>query len=83
MNKTFDIIKEIIAEHMDIDENKIKLESSLSDDLGIDSFDTVELIMAFEEQFSIEITDEDAQEIKTIKNAIEFIDKKITEKEEI
>ena len=83
MNKTFDRVKEIIAEHMDIDENKIKLESSLSDDLGIDSFDTVELIMAFEEQFSIEITDEDAQEIKTIKNAVEFIDKKTTEKEEI
>ena len=83
MNKTFDRVKEIIAEHMDIDENKIKLESSLSDDLGIDSFDTVELIMAFEEQFAIEITDEDAQEIKTIKNAVEFIDKKTTEKEEI
>ncbi len=83
MNKTFDRVKEIIAEHMDIDENKIKLESSLSDDLGIDSFDTVELIMAFEEQFAIEITDEDAQEIKTIKNAVEFIDKKTTEKEDI
>lgn len=83
MTDTFERIKKIIADHLDIEESKIVLESSLSDDLGADSFDTVELIMALEEQFEIEISDEEAQEILTIKNAVDFVDRKITKKEEI
>ena len=83
MNDTFERIKKIIAEHLDIEESKIVEEASLTEDLGADSFDTVELIMALEEQFEIEISDDEAQEILTVKNAIDFINQKISKKEEI
>ena len=83
MNDTFDRIKKIIAEHLDIEETKIIPDASLTDDLGADSFDTVELIMALEEQFEIEISDEEAQDILTVKHAVDFINKKIAKKEEL
>ena len=83
MNDIFDRIKKIIAEHLDIEEAKIVLDASLTDDLGADSFDTVELIMALEEQFEIEISDEEAQEILTVKNAVDFVNKKLTKKDEL
>lgn len=83
MNNIFDRIKKIIAEHLDVEESKITPEASLTDDLGADSFDTVELIMALEEQFEIEISDEEAQEIITVKHAVDFINNKIAKKEEL
>lgn len=67
-------IFEIIAEQLNIDESKISLDASFMDDLGADSLDTVELIMAFEEEFDIEIPDEEAEQIRTVGDAIEFIE---------
>ena len=68
-------VKKIIAEQLGVNESEIKTESSFVDDLGADSLDTVELVMAFEEAFGIEIPDEDAEKIATVKAAIEYIEK--------
>ncbi len=70
-------VKEIIAEQLNIDEDEVKPEASFIDDLGADSLDTVELIMAFEEEFDLEIPDEEAEKIKTVGDAIEHIKKHI------
>lgn len=83
MSETFEIIKSIVAEHLDIEESKITEDSSFSEDLGADSFDFVELVMAIEEQFEIEVSDEEAQAITTVKEAIELIDEKVSKKEEL
>ncbi len=83
MSDTFDRIKGLISEHLDVDENKIVLEASFSDDLGADSLDIVELIMALEENFEIEIPDEDAEEILTVKDAVDYVNDKISKKEEL
>ena len=69
-------VKKIVADHLGIDEAKVNEESSFIDDLGADSLDTVELVMAFEEQFSIEIPDDAAETILTVQNAVDFIDNK-------
>jgi acyl carrier protein len=66
-------VKKIVADHLGIDEAKVLDDSSFIDDLGADSLDTVELVMAFEEKFSIEIPDDAAETILTVKNAIDFI----------
>jgi acyl carrier protein len=66
-------VREIIAEQLSIDVEDVKPESSFIDDLGADSLDTVELIMAFEEEFDIEIPDEKAEKIRTVGDAIEYI----------
>jgi len=66
-------VKEVIAEQLNIDEEEIKPDASFIDDLGADSLDTVELIMAFEEEFDLEIPDEEAEKIKTVQDAIEHI----------
>ena len=76
MDSTEEKVKKIVVEHLGIDENKIKLDSKFIDDLGADSLDTVELVMAFEEQFGIEIPDDAAETILTIQNAIDYIDGK-------
>lgn len=83
MTDTFDRIKKIIASNLEIDESKIVLEASFADDLGADSLDTVELIMAFEEHFEIEIPDEEAQEILTVKDAVNYVNDKLAKTEEI
>jgi acyl carrier protein len=83
MNDTFDRIKKIVAEHLNIDENKINLDASFSEDLGADSLDTVELIMALEEQFEIEIPDEEAQTILTVRDAVDYVNSKIAKKEDL
>jgi acyl carrier protein len=69
-----DRIKKIIAEQLGVDEDEVVPEASFVDDLGADSLDTVELVMAFEEEFGIEIPDEDAEKITRVKEAIEYID---------
>ena len=68
-------VKKIVADHLGIDESKVTDESSFIDDLGADSLDTVELVMAFEEEFECEIPDDVAEKILTIKDAIEYIEK--------
>lgn len=72
---TFDKVKEIVVEQLGVDEADVAMNSTFIDDLGADSLDIVELIMAFEEEFSIEIPDEVAEKIKTVKDAVEYIDK--------
>ena len=69
-------VKKIVADHLGIDEAKVTEESSFTDDLGADSLDTVELVMAFEEKFGIEIPDDAAETIQTVQNAIDFIEGK-------
>nr|WP_279230320.1 acyl carrier protein [Thermohalobacter berrensis] len=71
----FEKLKEIIAEQLEIDEDEIEMESSFQDDLDADSLDVVELIMAIEDEFDIEIPDEDAEKIETVKDAVEYIEK--------
>ena len=69
-------VKKIVADHLGIDEAKVTEDSSFIDDLGADSLDTVELVMAFEEKFSIEIPDDAAETIQTVQNAIDYIESK-------
>jgi acyl carrier protein len=69
-------IKKIIADHLGIDEAKVIDEASFIDDLGADSLDTVELVMAFEEEFGSEISDSEAEKILTVGDAIKFIENK-------
>ena len=73
MNDHYEKMKEIIVHKLGVDENKITKEATFIDDLGADSLDTVEIIMDFEEEFNIEIPDEDAEKIVTVKDAIDFI----------
>ena len=66
-------IKQIVAEQLGLDEDQVTNEASFMDDLGADSLDTVELVMALEEEFDIEISDEDAEKIQTVQDAIDYI----------
>jgi acyl carrier protein len=72
-----DRIKKIIAEQLGVDEDEVVPEASFVEDLGADSLDTVELVMAFEEEFDIEIPDEDAEKILTVGKAMDYIKEKI------
>ena len=69
-------VKKIVADHLGIDDVKVTEEASFIDDLGADSLDTVELVMAFEEEFGSEISDSEAEKILTVGDAIKFIDNK-------
>ena len=71
---TFDKVKEIIIDSLSVDEDKVVLEASLSDDLEADSLDAVELIMAIEDEFGIEIPDEKAGEMKTVKDIVDYVE---------
>ena len=71
---TFDKIKEVIIDKLGVEESAITKEAHFVNDLGADSLDTVELIMEFEEEFSIEIPDEDAEKITTVSSAMKYID---------
>ena len=72
---TFDKVKEVIIDKLGIEDSKIESGSSFIDDLGADSLDTVELIMQLEEEFGIEIPDEDAEKITTVQAAVDYIEK--------
>ena len=74
MSDVADRVKKIVLEHLGVEESKVVESASFLDDLGADSLDTVELVMAFEEEFGCEIPDEEAEKIQTIKDAITFID---------
>jgi acyl carrier protein len=69
-----DQVKKIIVEQLGVDEDEVTPDASFVDDLGADSLDTVELVMAFEEEFSIEIPDEDAEKITRVKDAVSYIE---------
>jgi acyl carrier protein len=68
-------VKKIVVEHLGVDEAKAVPEASFIDDLGADSLDTVELVMAFEEAFNVEIPEDAAEKIATVKDAIDYIEK--------
>ena len=70
-------VKKIIVDHLGIDESKVASDSKFIDDLGADSLDTVELVMAFEEKFGIEIPDDAAETIQPVQNAIDYIQSKL------
>ena len=74
MSDTAERVKKIVVEHLGVDEAKVTDNASFIDDLGADSLDTVELVMAFEEGFGCEIPDDAAEKITTIKDAISFIE---------
>ncbi len=69
-------VKKIVVEHLDVELEKVQDNASFIDDLGADSLDTVELVMAFEEEFSIEIPDDAAETIQTVGDAVKFISEK-------
>ena len=75
MSDVAERVKKIVVEHLGVDSDKVKPEASFIDDLGADSLDTVELVMAFEEEFGIEIPDDAAETIQTVGDAIKFIEK--------
>jgi acyl carrier protein len=68
-------VKQIIIEQLGVDEGEVTQNASFVDDLGADSLDTVELVMAFEEAFEIEIPDEDAEKIRTVQDAVDYVSK--------
>ena len=76
MSDTADRVKKIVVEHLGVDEGKVTDNASFIDDLGADSLDTVELVMAFEEEFGSEISDSEAEKILTVGDAIKFIEGK-------
>jgi acyl carrier protein len=77
MSDTLERVRKIVIEHLDADPEKVTEKASFIDDLGADSLDNVELVMAFEEEFDIEIPDDAAEHIQTVGDAVEFIDKRL------
>jgi acyl carrier protein len=73
MASTEEKVKSIIVDQLGVSESEVTDSASFVDDLGADSLDTIELVMAFEEAFGIEIPDEDAEKIKTVRNAIDYV----------
>ena len=71
-----DKVKSIIVEQLGVDEEEVTPDASFVDDLGADSLDTVELIMAFEEEFGVEISDDEAEKIRKVRDAVDYIDKR-------
>ena len=74
MSETADRVKKIVVEHLGVEPEKVTPEASFIDDLGADSLDIVELVMAFEEEFNVEIPDDAAEKISTVKDATDYID---------
>ena len=72
MSETADRVKKIVVEHLGVEADKVTEEASFIDDLGADSLDIVELVMAFEEEFNVEIPDDAAEKITTVKDAIDY-----------
>ncbi len=75
MSNIAERVKKIVVEHLGVDESKVVDSASFIDDLGADSLDTVELVMAFEEEFGVSIPDDAAEKIRTVKDAVDFIEK--------
>ncbi|MBQ8966202.1 MAG: acyl carrier protein [Ruminococcus sp.] len=79
MNMVFDKIREIIVEQLDVDEEKVTTDASITEDLGADSLDVVDLVMSIEESFDLEIPDEEVENIKTVGDIVKFIEAKTEE----
>jgi len=77
MSETFKRVKEIIVEQLDVEESTITMEASFRDDLEADSLDVVELVMELEDEFDIEIADEEAENINTVGDAVQFIEENV------
>lgn len=77
MSNVSERVKKIVIEHLGVDESKVVEGASFIDDLGADSLDTVELVMAFEEEFGCSIPDDAAEKIRTVKDAVDFIEKQM------
>lgn len=77
---TFDRVKKIVVDQLGVNEADVQIDSTFIDDLGADSLDIVELIMAFEEEFEIEIPDDAAEKIKTVRDAVDYIDAQLRNK---
>ena len=75
-NDIFERVKKVTVEELDVKPEEVTMEASFTDDLGADSLDVVELVMAFEDEFEIDIPDEEVGEIKTVGNAVNYITKK-------
>lgn len=73
---TFDKVKEIVVSELGVEEAEVTLEANFQDDLGADSLDLFELVMSFEEEFGVEIPNEDLEQIKTVKDCVTYIDNK-------
>ena len=76
----FERVQDIVVQQLGVDKDKVTLNANFANDLGADSLDTVELVMAIEEEFSIEIPDEDAEKIATLDQAIQFIQQAVNQK---
>lgn len=74
MSETFERVKKVIVEQLSVEESEVTPEASFTADLGADSLDTVELVMAFEEEFGVEIPDEEAEKIQKVQDAVSFIE---------
>ena len=74
MSETADRVKKIVVEHLGVEQDKVTEDASFIDDLGADSLDIFELVMAFEEEFGVEIPDDAADQISTVKDAIDYIE---------
>ena len=74
-NAIYDKVKKIVVDRLGVTEDTVTMDAGVTEDLGADSLDTVELVMAFEEEFNIEIPDEDAEKIATVKDAVTYITK--------
>lgn len=72
-------LKKIVVEQLGVDEEQVTPDASITDDLGADSLDRVELVMAIEQEFNIEISDEDAEKIGTIQDAVNYVQKRVEE----
>ena len=77
---TFDRVKKVVVEQLDVNEDEVTPQASFVDDLGADSLDVVDLVMGLEEEFDIEIPDEDAEKIQTVGQAIDHIERAVNEK---
>ena len=78
MSDVLERVKKIVIEHLDVESEKVTENASFIDDLGADSLDNVELVMAFEEEFDIEIPDDAAEHIQTVGDAVKFISEKVS-----
>lgn len=79
-SETFEKVKKIVVEQLSVEAEQVKPEASFANDLGADSLDTVELVMALEEEFGIEIPDEAAEKIATVQDAVEYIQEQVATK---
>ena len=77
MSDLHDKVKDIIVEELGVERDKVNDDASFMEDLGADSLDTVELVMAFEKEFDVDIPDEDAEKIRTVGDALKYLDEKV------